>query len=55
MVTAFQKLPHPAAHLALNGPYCILHSLVHARPVKTEFYPWPDALQTVREKLICRG
>ncbi|HVE41808.1 MAG TPA: LTA synthase family protein, partial [Planctomycetota bacterium] len=52
MVTAFQRLPHPAAHLALNGPYCVLHSLVHARPVKTEFYPWPDALQTTRETLF---
>jgi phosphoglycerol transferase MdoB-like AlkP superfamily enzyme len=55
MVTAFQRLPHPAAHLALNGPYCVLHSLVHARPVKTEFYPWADALQTARETIFSAG
>jgi phosphoglycerol transferase MdoB-like AlkP superfamily enzyme len=55
MVTAFQRLPEPAAHLALNGPYCILHSLVHARPVKTEFYPWPDAVKTTREALVREG
>ena len=55
MVTAFQRLPESAAHLALNGPYCILHSLVHARPVKTEFYPWPDALRTAQEALFAKG
>jgi phosphoglycerol transferase MdoB-like AlkP superfamily enzyme len=55
MVTAFQTLPHPAAQLALNGPYCIAHSLVHARPVKSEFYPWPDALQTARDAIFAPG
>jgi hypothetical protein len=52
MVTAFQRLPEPAAHLSLNGPYCVLHSLVHARPVKTEFYPGPDALRGAQETLF---
>jgi hypothetical protein len=55
MVTASQQLPGPAAQLALNGPYCIVHSIVHARPVKTEFYPWPEALETARQTLLSGG
>lgn len=54
-VHAFQSLPEPAAHLALNGPYCILHSLLHARPVRAEFYPWSQALRTAQEALFAPG
>jgi len=55
MVHAFQRLPEPAAHLALNGPYCILHSVIHARAVKADFYPWPDALRSAQEALFSPG
>jgi phosphoglycerol transferase MdoB-like AlkP superfamily enzyme len=54
-IHAFQDLPGPAAHLALNGPYCILHSLVHARAVKADFYPWPEAVRTAQEALFAPG
>lgn len=55
VVHAFQDAPMAGGHLALNGPYCILHSLVHSRPVKATFYPWPDALRTAQETLLTPG
>jgi phosphoglycerol transferase MdoB-like AlkP superfamily enzyme len=55
VVHAFQGAPLAGAHLALNGPYCILHTLVHSRTVKTAFYPWPDALRTAQETLLTPG
>jgi len=55
VVHAFQGAPLAGAHLALNGPYCILHTLVHSRTVKTTFYPWPDALRTAQETLLTPG
>ena len=55
MVHAFQGVPAGAAHLALNGPYCIVHSLVHSRAVKTAYYPWPEALRTAQEALLTPG
>ncbi|HZE95537.1 MAG TPA: LTA synthase family protein [Planctomycetota bacterium] len=55
VVHAFQDVPAGAGHLALNGPYCILHSMAHSRAVKTAFYPWPDALHTAREALFSPG
>lgn len=55
VVHAFQNAPLAAAHLSLNGPYCILHSLVHSRAVRTEFYPWADAIRTARESILTPG
>ncbi len=52
IVHAFQGAPVEAAHLSLNGPYCMLHSLIHSRAVRTTFYPWPDAVRTAREALL---
>lgn len=52
VVHAFQDAPVAGAHLALNGPYCILHALVHARSVKASFYPWPEALRGAQEALL---
>jgi phosphoglycerol transferase MdoB-like AlkP superfamily enzyme len=55
MVHAFQDTPAAAAHLALNGPYCILHSLVHSRTVKASFYPWAEAVRTAQESILTPG
>jgi hypothetical protein len=52
MVHAFQDLPEPAAQLALNGPYCILHTLIHAKAVTAEFYPWKEALAAARDMVF---
>ena len=52
VVHAFQDAPLEGGNLALNGPYCILHSLVHSRAVRTSFYPWPDALQSAQEAIL---
>lgn len=52
IVHAFQDAPPAAAHLALNGPYSVLHSLYHAHPVKTAFHPWPEALATAQKALL---
>lgn len=41
-----------AAHLALNGPFSILHSLDFLRPARADFYPWEEALRTAREALF---
>ncbi len=54
-VHAFQDAPVAAAHLALNGPYCILHSLLHTRPVKATFYPWAEAVRTAQEAILTPG
>jgi phosphoglycerol transferase MdoB-like AlkP superfamily enzyme len=55
IVHAFQNAPAAAAHLALNGPYCILHSLYHAHAVPSNFYPWPEALATAQGALFAPG
>ncbi|HLY10223.1 MAG TPA: LTA synthase family protein, partial [Planctomycetota bacterium] len=55
MVHAFQDTPMAAAHLALNGPYCILHSLIHSRSTQATFYPWSDAVRTAQETLLTPG
>lgn len=55
IVHAFQHLPEPAAQLALNGPYCIFHSLVHAKPVKAEFFPLADAVRASRGMVFAPG
>jgi len=55
VVHAFQDAAAGAAHLSLNGPYCIVHSLVHSRAVKTAYYPWPEALRTAQDALITSG
>jgi len=52
VVHAFQDVPASAAHLSLNGPYCIVHSLVHSKAVKTAWLPWPEALKTAQESLL---
>jgi len=52
VVHAFQGAPLEGGNLALNGPYCILHSLIHSRPVRSAFYPWPDALKTAQDALL---
>ena len=55
VVHAFQDVPAPAAHLTLNGPYCVLHSLVHSRAVRTTFLPPDEALRSARECLLTDG
>lgn len=55
VVHAFQDAPASAAHLSLNGPYCIVHSLVHSKAVRTAWMPAPEALKTAQESLFTPG
>lgn len=52
VVHAFQGVPHAAAYLALNGPFSALHSVDDRRPLRTDFYPWPEAVRTAQEVLF---
>lgn len=54
VVHAFQDVPAPAAHLSLNGPYCIVHSLAHSKAVKTAWVPGPEAIKTAQECLLTK-
>ncbi len=55
IIHAFTGVTAPAAYLALNGPFCMLHSVETTRPVRTEFYPWPEAVKTAQEALLAPG
>jgi hypothetical protein len=55
VVHAFQNASVEGANLALNGPYCILHTLVHAHAVRTAFYPWPEALREAQGAIFTAG
>ena len=55
VVHAFEGVPQAAGYLALNGPFSILHSLDYARSVRCDYYPWEDAVRTVRETLFAEG
>ena len=54
IVHAFDGVPHAGALLALNGPFSILHSLDYTKPVKSDFYPWTEAVHAAREALFAR-
>jgi phosphoglycerol transferase MdoB-like AlkP superfamily enzyme len=53
-VHVFDGVPHAAAVLALNGPFSILQSLDYAKPVKRDFYPWPEAVAVAQKTLFAR-
>ncbi|HVR86118.1 MAG TPA: LTA synthase family protein [Planctomycetota bacterium] len=55
VVHAFQNASLEGANLALNGPYCILHTLVHAHAVRSAFYPWPEALREAQGAILTAG
>ncbi|HLY74037.1 MAG TPA: LTA synthase family protein [Planctomycetota bacterium] len=55
VVNAFQNASAEGANLTLNGPYCILHSLIHAHAVRTAFYPWPEALREAQGTILTAG
>ncbi|MBV8880538.1 MAG: LTA synthase family protein, partial [Planctomycetaceae bacterium] len=55
VVHAFQDLPVAAGNLALNGPFCVLHTLAHSRSVRAAFYPWPEAVRTAQSTILAPG
>jgi phosphoglycerol transferase MdoB-like AlkP superfamily enzyme len=55
VIAAFTDAPPAAAYLALNGAFTALHSVDDTRSLKADFYPWPEALETVKADLFAPG
>ncbi len=51
-IHAFQGVPHTAAYIALNGVFSAVHSMGARRPLKADFYPWPEAVRAAQEVLF---
>jgi phosphoglycerol transferase MdoB-like AlkP superfamily enzyme len=52
VIHAFTEAPPAAAYIALNGPFTALHSIEDTRGLRVDFYPWPEAMQTVKSLLV---
>ncbi len=52
VINAFTGVTPPAAYLALNGPFALLHVFGRGRLRNTDFYPWPEAVRTVQDDLL---
>jgi phosphoglycerol transferase MdoB-like AlkP superfamily enzyme len=55
VVDAFADSRPNAAYLSLNGPFAMGHSLVNARAVKADFFPWPEAVARTRATVLAPG
>ena len=52
VVDAFTDHKPAAAYLKLNGPFAMGRSLLNARPVNSDFFPWPEAVARTRAQLL---
>lgn len=52
VVDAFADQKPAAAYLKLNGPFSMGRSLLNARPVNSDFFPWPEAVTRTRAQLL---
>ncbi|MBI2900611.1 MAG: sulfatase-like hydrolase/transferase [Planctomycetes bacterium] len=56
IINAFVGMPPAGAHLALNGPFSMLHSWdSDFRSVKVDYLPWDEAVRTTREDVFAAG
>ena len=55
VVDAFRGDNPAAAYLALNGPFAMGRSMLNARPMRSEFFPWPEAVSRTRQMVLATG